>query len=274
MTDEEARKIIHGFLDMGSGLVDLPNRNPDYHSETLIGEELRRRTYSRDDLILSLASGYRPHAPAGFRIDCSRRSLLQQLDTSLRCLGTDFVDIWTIAYWDEHTPLTELWATMHYVLNSGRARYVAVHGFHGWQLALISAQTSESIACQSEYSLLQRNAEAELWPAAHYLQSGMIATRPLALGALAQPWRKLSPQPEAHPYLNDRAHTILDALETAAEGLGSTLATTALSWVKDQPGMSTCLVGVSKEDQLISVQEAGEQKLPRQILAALDDVSQ
>ncbi|MCF4006636.1 aldo/keto reductase [Corynebacterium uropygiale] len=270
---DTARDLLTGMLDHGSDLVDISPTSPGNTAEALLGELLESTALDRHELLLSLSSGYDPDAPAGRRVDCSRRALLSQLDASLRQLGTEYVDVWTIAAWDPATPITELSATMDLVLSSGRARYVAVHGFEGWQLALLAGKREEPLPSACNYSLLEHHADEDLIPAAQYLGSGVIATRPLALGVLASPRGQGVRSPEAHAYDSEHARTVVDAVSTAAQGLGTSPASVALAWAVDRPGVSCAVVGVRNPRHLSDVLDASERRLPRPIRAALDDVS-
>lgn len=273
---ESAGEVITRMLDNGSDLVDVTSLGAEHHAEHLLGELLRTSVLGREELMISLSSGYHPEAPTGRRVDCSRRALLRQLDASLRRLHTDHVDLWSIAYWDPATPIAELSATMDMVLASGRVRYVSVHGYQGWQLALLAATRAEPLPCATEYSLLRHTADEGLLPAADYLGSGFIATRPLALGvlgALPEAHTVTAHHPEAHAYDSEYARTVVEAVDTAARGLGTTPASTALAWVIDRPGVTSAVVGMRSAHHVAEAIAASQRRLPRQIRAALDDVS-
>ena len=128
-----------------------------------------------------------PVRPA--RFDASRGHLLTALDASLERLGTDYVDLWQLHAWDAATPLEETLAALDTAVASGRARYVGVSNFSGWQLApprpgsaRPSGPGADRLGNQMEYSLLQRGIEREVLPAALDLGMGCCPGRRWAAG--------------------------------------------------------------------------------------------
>jgi aryl-alcohol dehydrogenase-like predicted oxidoreductase len=134
-----------------------------------------------------------------------------------------------------------------------------------------------------EYSLLQRGIEREVLPAAVDLGVGILPWSPLGRGVLTGKYRTGTPAdsraasahfgPFVEPYLEDRARRIVDAVATAADGLGVTPLEVALSWVRDRPGVVAPIVGARTAVQLRTALAAEDVMLPAEIRAALDDVS-
>lgn len=245
-------ELIRTFLDAGGTLLD-------------VSEGVDLSGFPRRELVLSAASGVDLSAPLGRRVDCSRRNLMWQLDELLRRLDTDHLDLWSVGHFDPHTPPEEVAATLQWAVDSGRVRYAGVRGYRGWQLAV----TPGIVAAAKEYSLLHRDAEEELIPAAAYLGVGMIAGVPLARGVLAGRTRRA----EAHTYLSRKADTVLEAVSTAAAGLGWSTAAVALAWVREREGVDAVMVGASHPAQLRELTDSLAATLPRTIHQALDDVS-
>ncbi|MFR9749906.1 aldo/keto reductase [Nocardia sp. 004] len=286
---EAARGQLMAFVEAGGTLVDT---SPVYGGGAAqrILAELLGDLVSRDDLVLSGCAGVVPQNSAEgpmpelsqATVDTSRRALLQQLDRTLRQFGTDHLDIWNVAVWDPLTPLAEVAATLEQVVRSGRVRYVGVRGFGAWQLASLAATTSVT-AVQTPYSLLARDAEADIVPAAHYHGVGVIASAPLAGGILTGKYRDGVPADsrgaeeataaEIRSGLDERATRVVEALVTAADGLGTSPLAVALAWVRDRPGVAGMIVGARDIGQLTGVLAAETLELPRAIAAALDDVS-
>jgi aryl-alcohol dehydrogenase-like predicted oxidoreductase len=133
---------------------------------------------------------------------------------------------------------------------------------------------------QSEYSLLAREAEAELLPAAEHHGAGMLAWAPLGRGLLAGRFHdgvRDDAAVDISPYIEerrtDRAARIVQAVLTAAEGLGTSPLSVALAWVRDRPGVAAAVVGARDANQLAASTAAEAVALPEAIRAALDDVS-
>jgi len=287
-TDEiEAADQCRAFLDAGGNFLDTAATYGDGDSERVIGG-LIGSLFNRDDVIIATKAGIN-FADGTRRVDASRHSLIAELDRSLNRLGTDFVDIWQIHNWDEVTPLDDTLSALDYAYTTGRARYVGVSNYSGWQLARAATkQQSNSMKAplttiQGEYSLLNRNAEFEIIDAAVECGLGFLAWAPLARGVLTGKYRKGIPSDSRgaaphfakhiEPYLDSRSAKIVEAVAVAAEGLGFSPLEVALAWVRDAPGVTSSLIGARTGDQLRGVLKSEEISLPEIVRTALDEIS-
>ncbi|RKE22734.1 aldo/keto reductase [Streptomyces sp. TLI_171] len=285
-TDEhEAAEQLKAFADAGGNLVDTADTYADGGAEYLLSR-LTDSLVPRSELLIATKAGSLPGSP---RPDASRGHLLNALDASLRRLGTDHVDLWQVHAYDPATPTEETLHALDLAVSSGRARYVGVCQYSGWQLAKSAARQQASpgraplASVQLEYSLLQRGIEREALPAALDAGVGLLACSPLGRGVLTGKYRHgvppesrgASPQPtgSVQPYLGETSRRIVDALATAADGLASTPLKVALAWVRDRPGVSATLLGARTAAQLQSSLSVEALTLPGEIRAALDDVS-
>jgi aryl-alcohol dehydrogenase-like predicted oxidoreductase len=215
--------------------------------------------------------------------------LIAELDRSLNRLGTDFVDVWQIHAWDDSTPLDDTLSALDYAYTTGRARYVGVSNYSGWQIARASTkQESNSMKAplttvQNEYSLLNRSVEVEILDAAQECGIGFLAWAPLARGVLTGKYRKGIPSDSRgaaphfakhiEPYLDNRSSRIVEAVAVAAEGLGYSPLEVSLAWVRDAPGVTSALIGARTGAQLRGVLKSEEISLPEIVRNALNDVS-
>lgn len=287
-TDEiEAADQCRAFLDAGGNFLDTAATYGDGDSERVIGG-LIGTLFNRDDVIIATKAGIN-FADGTRRVDASRHSLIAELDRSLNRLGTDFVDIWQIHNWDEVTPLDDTLSALDYAFTTGRARYVGVSNYSGWQLARAATkQQSNSMKAplttvQGEYSLLNRNAEFEIIDAAVECGLGFLAWAPLARGVLTGKYRKGIPSDSRgaaphfakhiEPYLDSRSAKIVEAVAVAAEGLGFSPLEVALAWVRDAPGVTSSLIGARTGAQLRGVLKSEEISLPEIVRTALDEIS-
>jgi aryl-alcohol dehydrogenase-like predicted oxidoreductase len=287
-TDEiEAADQCRAFLDAGGNFLDTAATYGDGDSERVIGG-LIGTLFNRDDVIIATKAGIN-FAGGARRIDATRHSLIAELDRSLNRLGTDFVDIWQIHNWDEVTPLDDSLSALDYAYTTGRARYVGVSNYSGWQLARAATkQQSNSMKAplstvQGEYSLLNRNAEFEIIDAAVECGLGFLAWAPLARGVLTGKYRKGVPSDSRgaaphfakhiEPYLDSRSAKIVEAVAVAAEGLGFSPLEVALAWVRDAPGVTSSLIGARTGAQLRGVLKSEEISLPEIVRTALDEIS-
>lgn len=287
-TDEhEAADQCRAFIDAGGNFFDTANTYGDGDSERVIGG-LVGTLVDRDEVIIATKAGL--SFPDGNRfIDASRHTLIAELDKSLARLGSDFVDIWQVHAWDAFAPLDETLAALDYAYTTGRARYVGVCNFAGWQLARAATkQESNSMKApittiQSEYSLLNRDAEIELLDCAQDCGIGFLAWAPLARGVLTGKYRNGTPSDSRgaaphfakhiEPYLDSRSARIVDAVAVAANGLGYSPLEVALAWVRDAPGVTSAIIGARTGAQLRGILASEEISLPDILRSALNDVS-
>ncbi|MFL6091275.1 MAG: aldo/keto reductase [Aeromicrobium sp.] len=278
----EAEEQLRIFLDAGGTLIDTAPIYGDGHTEPMLGTLLGKLGV-RSEIVLSGKAGLAYQGDTVVR-DASRRTLLDQLDQSLRDLGTDHLDLWQIHRWDENTPLEETLATLDHALTTGRARYVGVSNFYGWQLATAAAHsTPRLVSNQVEYSLLRRDIEDEVIPAAEHHGLGILAWAPLGRGVLTGKYRVGIPgdsraadsrwEGYVRPYLSSgRAH-VVEAVAKAADGLEVTMSHVALSWLLRQPSVASALIGARTPAQLSESLATEDVEVPDEIIRALDDVS-
>jgi aryl-alcohol dehydrogenase-like predicted oxidoreductase len=287
-TDEhEAKDQLVEFLDAGGTLVDTAAGYADGESEKVIGA-LLGSVVSRRDVVLATKSGVTRRT--GDRVvDVSRRQLLADLDESLLRLGVDAVDLWQLHSWDEAVPLEESLSALDEACASGRVRYAGVSNYTGWQTARAATWQqswpgrAQIVSTQVEYSLLQRGVEREVIPAAATLGLGVLPWSPLGRGVLTGKYRTGTPADSrgASPhfgrfvetYLDDRSRRVVDAVLTAADGLGVSPVDVALAWVRDRPGVVAPIVGARTAAQLRGSLTSEAVTLPVEIRDALDDVS-
>jgi aryl-alcohol dehydrogenase-like predicted oxidoreductase len=191
--------------------------------------------------------------------------------------------------YDPATPLDETLAALDSAVAAGKARYVGVSNFAGWQTARAAAWQAAwpgraaLVAAQMEYSLVERGIEREVLPACADLGLGLLVWSPLGRGVLTGKYRlgrpadsrAASPHFERFvaPYLEPRRSSIVEAVVTAAQGLGVAPLEVALAWVRDRPGVVAPILGARSVGQLQGALAAEEMTLPAEIARALDDVS-
>jgi aryl-alcohol dehydrogenase-like predicted oxidoreductase len=286
-TDEhEAAEQLKEFLDAGGTLVDTADVYGDGAAEYLLSR-LLEDLVPRSELVIATKAGSAPDAER--RFNTSRGHLLAALDASLQRLGTDYVDLWQVHAYDPTTPTEETLHALDLAVASGRARYVGVSNFCGWQLAKAATWQravpgrTPLAGTQMEYSLLQRGIEREVLPAAFDLGVGVLASSPLGRGVLTGKYRHGIPQDSrgaspylsgfVQPYLDERGRRIVDAVATAADGLASTPLNVALAWVRERPGVAAAVVGARTAAQLRAALSVETLTLPDEIRSALDDIS-
>jgi aryl-alcohol dehydrogenase-like predicted oxidoreductase len=288
-TDEhEARDQLISFAEAGGTLVDTAAGYGDGASEELIGR-LIGDVVARDEIVLATKGGISRRS--GQRETyASRGRLLADLDGSLRRLGVDHVDLWQVHTWVDGVPIEETLTALDHAVASGRASYVGISNYSGWQTAqaatwqrAVPGRTTLA-STQVEYSLLNRDIELDVVPASEALGLGILPWSPLGRGVLTGKYRSGIPSDSrgASPtysgfierYLDPRGQAVVEGVAKAAEGLGWSMAEVALTWVRDRPGVTAPIVGARTAKQLLGVLGVEELTLPAEIVAALDDVSE
>ena len=283
----EAADQARAYIEAGGNFFDTASHYGDGDSERVIGG-LIGTLFRREDVVISTKAGV-SYESSSLKTDASRPSLMSALDQSLARLGTDHVDLWQVQIWDERVPLEDSLSALDWAFTSGRARYVGISNFNGWQSArAISLQEANSAkapitSLQNEFSLLARGVEEDALDCAINLNRGFIAWSPLGRGALTGKYREGIPSdsraatphfaPFIEPYLNDKSRRIVEAVSVAAQGLGYSPLEVALAWVRDFPGVTSAVVGARTGAQMRGILVSEEIALPEVVRAALNEIS-
>jgi len=282
---EEARDQLKTYLAAGGDFVDTAYSYGNGASEEVLGAMLDDLV-PREDLVICTKAGISRRA--GTRVvDTSRRTLMHQLETSLKRIGTPYVDLWLVHTWSDDTPLEETLSALEWAVTSGRARYVGVSNYSGWQAAHAATLMSQSriplVANEIEYSLLNRLPEDELAAASQALGFGLLPWSPLGRGVLTGKYRHGIPADSraasrdfsglAGLNLTEESGQIVDAVAIAAHGMNVSPAEIALTWVRDRPGVVAPIVGARTTAQLRTALSSEDLELPTELVEALNDVS-
>lgn len=273
--------MLTTFLDAGGNVVDTAPGYGDGLAEEVIGRALAHDV-DRNDLVIVTKGGVRATRSGKVAVDASRRVLLDSLDESLARLGTDHVDLYLVQSPDPYTPMEEIASALSIAVKSGRARYVGLANHAGWQAAqLHGLMGSVGVAAvQNEYSLLVRDAEHDVLPAANGLGLGMLAYSPLGRGLLTGKYRYSTPPDSraasphlggfVRPLMTEKNFGIVESVARAADGMETSPAAIALAWVRERA--TTAIVGPRTPSQLSQLLD--DVVVPPVVLAALDDVSE
>ena len=283
----EAREQLDGFVAAGGTLVDTAPEYGDGEAESVLGS-LLGEVVDRSHLVLSGRAGLRWRGDE-LTHDTGRGALLDQLERTLTALGTDHLDLWVVHGFSPDAPRQEALDALEAAVRTGRTRYVGLATDSGWQLGWAMARQAAGaasavpVAVQTEYSLLRRDIEHEVLPAAADLGVGVLAVSPLGRGVLTGKYRSGVPADSraasphlgafVQPYLSEWAQGIVEAVATAADGLALSPLEVSLAWVRDRPCVASTLVGARTAAQLAAVLATDDVVLPTEIATALDEVS-
>jgi aryl-alcohol dehydrogenase-like predicted oxidoreductase len=264
LDETTSTSLIDRYLDAGGNFLDTANVYSRGRSEEIVGRAIRAH---RDDIFL--ATKVRMRMGEGVNeVGLSRKHIMAQVEGSLRRLQTDTIDLYYVHCWDVAVDLEQMLRTMDDLIRAGKVRYWGISNFTGWQIALAAAACSyeglaRPVALQPQYSMIVRDAEREVLPAAAAFDLAIVPWSPLARGLLAGKYQPgESPPAESrigrrHSWLDhwdrwdhERTWRIVDAVGEIAGARGVTCAQVALNWLLCQTGVTAPIVGVTSLDQL------------------------
>ncbi|MDA8262408.1 MAG: aldo/keto reductase [Actinomycetota bacterium] len=273
------REVIHAALDAGITLFDTADIYGNLGgSETFMGQVLRGR---RDEIVLATKFGM--NMQTGDIARGSRRYVRRAVEASLRRLQTDHIDLYQMHEPDPNTPIEETLAALDELVREGKVRYIGSSNFAAWQLAeaelVARSQGRERfISAQNLYSLLRREVEAELIPAAEHFGVGILPFYPLAAGLLTGKFRRGEAPPAgtrlaARPAEVEAANfDLIEELESFAKSRGFGLTDLAFAWLLGNPNVSSVIAGATSAEQVRANVAAGAHVLDSDAMDAIREI--
>jgi aryl-alcohol dehydrogenase-like predicted oxidoreductase len=255
--EDEARPLIKQAIEAGINFFDTANVYAAGTSEEITGRALKDFG-NRDTIVLATkVHGRMSEGPNGQGL--SRKAILQEIDNSLRRLGTDYVDLYQIHRFDPVVPMEETMEALHEVVKAGKARYIGASSMYAWQFskaqytAMINGWTP-FVSMQNHYNLLAREEEREMLPLCDDQGVGVIPWSPLARGRLTRPWDESTKRSETDAFgqnlYQDSDRQIVEAVLEVANARGVPAAQVALAWVSANPVVTAPIVGMSRPQHL------------------------
>ena len=259
LTEEEGRPIIQRALELGINFFDTANMYSGGESERVLGRALR--DYARRDEVVVATKVFYPMGKGPNQRGLSRKHLLDAIDASLERLGMDYVDVYQVHRWDEETPLEETLETLNDIVRSGKARYIGASSMYAWQFqkALMTSERHgwvRYISMQNHYNLVYREEEREMLPLCRAEGIGILPWSPLARGFLTRPrsaattTRVGSDAFAQELYYTENDYQVVDAVARVAQERGVAQAQVALSWLLQQRGVTSPIIGATKMSHL------------------------
>ncbi len=279
LSEDDSRPLIKQALEAGITTFDTANVYSDGSSEEILGRALRDFS-TRDDYVLATkVHGRMRPGPNGAGL--SRRAILAEIDHSLTRLGTDHVDLYQIHRWDPLTPIAETMEALHDVVRAGKARYIGASSMFAWQFATAQHTAdlggfTRFVSMQDQYNLLNREEEREMLPYCLDQGIGVLPWSPLARGKLTRDWDDSTARSETDLFgqslykqqeAGDRK--IADAVAEIAQERGVPRAQVALAWVRQQPAVTSPIVGATRASHLSDAVASVELTLTDDELASL-----
>lgn len=295
--EDEAIRIIHRAIDEGINFIDTANfygqplndGKGQGLSEELLGRALKGK---REPLVLATkvfaqTAAY-PEDPNARGL--SRRHIIAECEASLRRLDTDYIDLYQMHRPDPAVPIDETLRAFDDLIRTGKVRYIGSSAFAGWQLVQSIWEAKRHglnriVTEQPRYNLLMRAIEKEVVPAALVYEIALLPYSPLAGGILSGKYRRGDDFPSdsrmvdaawsdwAQSFLSERVWQAMDVLNELAEEKKCTLSQLALAWLKDQPGVSSVIIGPRTLDHLLDNLGALELEIGEQEQARIDEIT-
>jgi aryl-alcohol dehydrogenase-like predicted oxidoreductase len=258
-SQDESRQILDAFLEAGGNFIDTANVYTNGTSEALLGEFLRGR---RDSAVLATKytnamPGADPNAGGN-----QRKNMMRAVETSLKRLQTDYIDLYWLHIWDRITPLEEVMRAFDDLVRQGKILHAGVSDMAAWAVARANTLAelrgwSPFVGLQIEYSLVERTVERELLPMAEALGLGVTAWSPLGGGVLtgkyksgqAQDARYGTEMMRQHMPSADRTAPVVEAVQAVAREVGRSPAQVALAWLRQRPVPVIPIVGARRLEQ-------------------------
>lgn len=281
LDEENSRKIIKKALDLGINFFDTANFYSEGTSEEIVGRALKDYA-NRDEIVIATKVYFRMHeGPNGAGL--SRKSIMSEIDKSLKRLGTDYVDLYQIHRWDYNTPIEETMEALHDVVKAGKARYIGASSMYAWQFmkALHVAEKhgwTRFVSMQNQVNLLYREEEREMLPLCKEEKIAVMPWSPLAKGRLTRDWDKKTHRSKlddtAKKFYDRNADTdrvIVERVKEIAEKHGVPRAQIALAWVLQKEPVTSPIVGTTKVSNLEDAVAALSVKLTPKEVAYLEE---
>jgi aryl-alcohol dehydrogenase-like predicted oxidoreductase len=278
----DARRQVDMCLEAGVNLFDTADAYSAGQSEELLGEALAGR---RADVLIA-TKAFAPVGPGPNDAGASRHHVIRACEASLRRLKTDYIDLYQLHNQDLTVPLEETLRALDDLVRAGKVRYVGSSNYAGWMqmkaLATSDHRGFERYASQQiQYSLLVRDAEAELLPLGVHEGCGALVWGPLASGFLSGKFRsgdagetRIGARGLIHALDTPLARRVLGVIDEIAAGHpGATPSQVAVNWVARRAGVASVILGARTSEQLADNLAAATWSLSDEEMARLDEAS-
>ncbi|MFN7027218.1 MAG: aldo/keto reductase [Pseudorhizobium sp.] len=280
--EQTSRTLFDAYVDAGGNFIDTADIYSGGESENMLGGFLTEGG-RRDRLVVATKSGFSRAQGTPLWGGNGAKNIRLAIESSLKRLQTDYIDLYWVHVWDRTTPAEEVLQTLVEAVRSGKILHYGFSNTPAWYVAKIATLAQahglpRPIGLQYAYSLIDRGVEFDLVPAAQELGLGLVPWSPLAAGLLTGKYGRekladasrttaLPDRAEAvsesgssgrlngdNPFggmlFTERNFDIVDVLKAVASEVGRTPAEVALKWVVERPGVSSVLIGASRVEQL------------------------
>jgi aryl-alcohol dehydrogenase-like predicted oxidoreductase len=279
--EEPSRALIRQALEAGINFLDTANTYSDGSSEEIVGRAIR--DFSRRDEIVLATKVFNRMRPGANGAGLSRKAIFDEIDNSLKRLGTDYVDLYQIHRFDPTTPIEETLEALHDVVKAGKARYIGASSMHAWQFAKMIYTSRANgwtpfVSMQDHLNLLYREEEREMLPFCQDQKIAVIPWSPLARGRLTRDYDEKTARSETDEFgktlyqqAEDADRTIIGAVGNLAKKHGVSRAQIATAWILQKSAVTAPIIGASKSGHIDDAVGALSVKLSAEDIAALEE---
>ena len=280
---EDTTKMVKFALERGINFIDTADVYSLGESETLLGNALKG---VREEIVLATKVRL-PMSDNFNRSGATRVNILRGVESSLKRLQTDHLDLYQVHGWDSNTPLEETLRTLDDLVRQGKVRYIGMSNLLSWQGATAlriqeRLGLEKYVTAQMYYSLVGRGLEHEFQSFAQYHNIGILVWSPLAGGFLAGKYTRANPPPAGTrfgeagqfvPFDKELGYRVVDALKEVAGRHGVSPARAALAWVLSRPAVASVIIAARRKEHLEDNLQAVDLTLAEEDCKLLDKVS-
>lgn len=284
LQQKEVNDMMKTVLDAGINFIDTANVYSFGQSEQLLGQSLKDLGIKRDGVIIAtkLLSRMDPRPNS---TGLSRYHIFNSVDQSLQRLQLDHIDILYVHGVDPRTELEEIVHSLNDIVNTGKVRYIAICNWPAWMVAKAQAIAHYNhwhrfIGLQHYYSVVTRDIEHELVPMAADHHLAIFPWSPLAGGFLTGKFTREGGTAGARrdafdfpPIDKEKAYNAVDVMKAVGEQYKASTAQVTLAWVRQQPGVTSTIIGAKTIDQVNANIKSTELVLTADDLQKIDAVS-
>jgi 1-deoxyxylulose-5-phosphate synthase len=258
--EEKSRPIIKKALELGINFFDTANVYSDGMSEEFVGRALRDFA-NRDEIVLATKVHFPMHDGPN-SIGLSRKTIMSEIDKSLKRLDTDYVDLYITHRWDYNTPIEETMEALHDVVKAGKARYIGASAMYAWQFLKANHIAEKNgwtkfVSMQNHLNLMYREEEREMLPLCKEEKIAVTPYSPLASGRLTRDWSETTLRSETdnvqktkYDATADADRFIVERVVELAEKHDVPRSHIALAWLLQKEPVTAPIVGATKISHL------------------------
>ena len=281
LDEETSLPFFRHAVELGINFFDTANIYSDGTSEEITGRALKE--FARREEIVVATKVFNPMHQGPNAKGLSRKSIMREIDNSLRRLGMDYVDLYQIHRFDPFTPIEETMEALHDVVKAGKALHIGASSMYAWQFAKMQHAAdlngwTRFATMQNHYNLLYREEEREMIPLCYADDIGIIPWSPLARGRLTRDWSETTERSQKDEYgkklyagVGESDRQIVAAVKKLAEERGVPRAQIALAWMLDKPWVSAPIIGATKLSHIDDAVAALSIQLSEDEIALLEE---